>query len=286
MKNAGPEIHFVTGKGGVGKSVFSAALALKRARTGTQTLLAELGDSSFYQDFFSVPVDYQPRSLKPHLDVALWSGAAALKEYAVHLVKIEKLYNLFFENSVMQTFLSVAPGLHELSLLGKATSGPRHVGPPMNAESLIIDSFSTGHFLALLRAPKGMAEAVSVGPMGEQSRGILKILRDPNITKFTVVTTSDTLATTESMELCKNLSAESGLRPHLVLNKCLTKPDSGVSSPLTKDFYKYLEAAEVRQEKARELFRANGFTWTEIPYVFENDPWQLLEHLQGFIEAL
>ena len=38
------EIHFVTGKGGVGKSVFAAALALKKSQEGKKVLLVELGE--------------------------------------------------------------------------------------------------------------------------------------------------------------------------------------------------------------------------------------------------
>ena len=104
------EIHFVTGKGGTGKSVLAAGLALREARKGRKTLLVELGDRSFYKDFFSLPaVDYQPTPFEKNLDIARWSGLDALREYAIYLVKVERLVKLFFENSVSRSLIEIAP---------------------------------------------------------------------------------------------------------------------------------------------------------------------------------
>ena len=179
------EIHFVTGKGGVGKSIIAAALALKLSREGKKVLLVELGNQSFYKDFFDlVDVGFQPQVLRQNLSVALWTGEACLREYAQYLIKVESLTKLFFDNAVMKAFINVAPGLPELAILGKVTSGPRKYGPPMNFDCLVVDAFATGHFKALMDAPHGMAQAVQFGPMGEQSRNITKVLKDSNISKY------------------------------------------------------------------------------------------------------
>ncbi|MBV2169811.1 MAG: AAA family ATPase, partial [Bdellovibrio sp.] len=173
------EIHFVTGKGGVGKSVVAAALALKKSREGKKVLLVELGDQSFYKDFFDLPaVGYQPTAIAPNLSLALWTGEACLQEYARHFIKVESLAKLFFENAVMKAFINVAPALPELAIMGKVTSGPRKHGPALPFDCLVVDAFATGHFVALLEAPKGMAQAVQFGPMGEQSRSIDACIRN------------------------------------------------------------------------------------------------------------
>jgi anion-transporting ArsA/GET3 family ATPase len=169
--------HLVTGKGGVGKSLFSAALAyhlsLKNSPENQQILLAELNEHSFYQDYLNLPdIQYKPVTWKSGLDVAQWAPEECLKEYALHLIKIESLYKLFIENPVTKSLIQVAPGLHELALLGKLTSSPRKHGPPMNYSEVVVDSFATGHFLTLLRAPSALNAAVPFGPMGEQSKSI------------------------------------------------------------------------------------------------------------------
>src|SRR5690606_4499899 len=115
------------------------------------------GDQSFYQNFFKLSrVAYAPAPLRPQVDVALWTGTESLREYAHHLLKVEKVADLFFENPVMRTFLNVAPALTELAILGKITSHPRRHGPPLPYDCLVIDAYATGHFLALLDAPAGM----------------------------------------------------------------------------------------------------------------------------------
>jgi anion-transporting ArsA/GET3 family ATPase len=64
------EIHFVTGKGGVGKSIVALALAYKKASQGQRTLLVELGDESFYKDLLDLnSVGFKPTNLRPFLDL-------------------------------------------------------------------------------------------------------------------------------------------------------------------------------------------------------------------------
>ncbi|MGZ3746497.1 MAG: ArsA-related P-loop ATPase [Pseudobdellovibrionaceae bacterium] len=222
------EIIFVTGKGGVGKSTVAAALALKKAQAGQRTLLVEIGDQSFYKDYFQLPsVGFEPVKVKENFSLALWTGQNCLREYIIHLIKVETLYRLFFENAVMKAFINVAPALPELAIMGKATSGPRHHGPPLPYECIILDCYATGHFMALMGAAEGMSMAVKFGPMGEQSRNIDKVLRDPNICKYYLVCLPEELPVRESEELYEQLKKHYGIRAKVVLNKFLEDPISG-----------------------------------------------------------
>jgi anion-transporting ArsA/GET3 family ATPase len=68
--------HLVTGKGGVGKSLFAAALAqhlsTKLASQKPAILLTELNEHSFYRDFLNQPqIQYRPTSWKQGVDLAL-----------------------------------------------------------------------------------------------------------------------------------------------------------------------------------------------------------------------
>jgi anion-transporting ArsA/GET3 family ATPase len=216
------EIHFVTGKGGVGKSTVAAALALKKAQSGLRTLLVEIGDQSFYKDYFHLSeVGFEPVKIQENFSVALWTGQSCLREYIIHLIKIEALYRLFFENATMKALVNVAPALPELAIMGKATSGPRHHGPPLPYDCIVVDCYATGHFMALMSAAEGMAKAVKVGPMGEQSRSIDKTLRDPKICHYYVVCLPEELPVRESEELYEELQKHFGVKARIVLNKFL-----------------------------------------------------------------
>lgn len=285
------EIHFVTGKGGVGKSVVAAALAFKMSQNGQRVLLVELGDQSFYKDYFRLPrVGFEPVSLSANLHVALWTGAECLREYAHHLLKVERLANLFFENPVMRTFLNIAPALSELAILGKITSGPRHHGPPLAYDCIVVDAYATGHFLALLDAPTGMGQVVQFGPMAEQSRSIVAVTNDPGISRYHVVTLAEDLPIKESLELRQGLLAKTGIEPRVYLNKVLrtdiSKEELLKLSEETGDeaqFAGYLMFQTTKKEEAYSTLMNEYKNVTELPYIFSMDPWEIL---RGIEEAL
>ncbi|WP_413292253.1 ArsA family ATPase [Bdellovibrio sp. HCB185ZH] len=280
------EIHFVTGKGGVGKSVVAAALALKLSRQGKKVLLVELGDQSFFKDFFELAdVTFQPQLIKPNLSLALWTGESCLREYAQYLVKVESLAKLFFDNAVMRAFINIAPGLPELAMLGKITSGPRKYGPPMPFDCLVVDAFATGHFKALMEAPAGMAQAVQIGPMGEQSRSIIRVLTDPEVSKYHIVSLPEELPLKESTELSEMLQKEFSVEPTLVMNKVLdvNVPRASLQnaeSLTTSDlglFAQYLEQQLDRQSQMMDQAKTKFKKILKVPLFFETNPWTLVE---------
>lgn len=283
-----PEIVFVTGKGGVGKSTVAASLALKKAQGGARVLLVEIGDQSFYQDAFGLPhVGYEPTPLRENLSVALWSGQDCLREYILYLIKVEALYRLFFENKVMRAFINIAPGLPELAILGKATSGIRKHGPALPFDVIVIDAYSTGHFLALLKAPEGLAEAVKFGPMGEQSRSILRILRNPEICKYLIVTLPEELPVKETEELALELQKHFDVPPQIVLNKAVSDevpmaeeaPAAGSSSPRFRQFAEsHFFHVKLQNSLLERLRRLRG-PLQILPQVWEHEIWSLLTQL-------
>lgn len=283
------EIHFVTGKGGVGKSIIAAALALKKSLEGKKVLLVELGDQSFYKDFFGLPqVGYQPVQLKPNLSLALWTGEACLQEYARHLIKVDALAKLFFENAVMKAFINVAPGLPELAIMGKITSGPRKHGPPLPYDCLVIDAFATGHFLALMEAPKGMSQAVQFGPMGEQSRSIDACLKNPELSHYHVVSLPEELPLKESLELTERLEKEFGIKASLVMNKIIqvsvTNSELAEAEKENSDigrFASYLKTQKTHQEEILNKIPPRFLRVEKVPLILEDQPWALVEKITG-----
>jgi anion-transporting ArsA/GET3 family ATPase len=280
------EIIFVTGKGGVGKSAVAAGFALSKAREGKKTVLVELGDQSFYKDYFNLPeITYKPRPLSLFdrtFDIAQWDGHEALKEYALHLFKIESLYRLFFENSVSKALINVAPGLPELSILGKITSGPpRNAGPPLPFNCIVVDAYASGHFMALMKAPLGMAQAVRFGPMGEQVRAIEAVLRDPKICQYHVVAIPEELPVTEGIELAQNIEKTLGHKPQIILNKILTLKSDELGKPSTglEDFALHLKSVDQRQKEMRARISESGFRERELPWILKSEPEKIIDSL-------
>jgi anion-transporting ArsA/GET3 family ATPase len=283
-----PEIIFVTGKGGVGKSTVAAALALKKAQSGQRTLLVEIGDQSFYKDYFRLPqVGFEPTHVREKFSVALWTGQNCLREYIIHLIKVETLYKLFFENAVMKAFVNVAPALPELAIMGKATSGPRHHGPKLPFDCIVMDCYATGHFMALMGAAAGMAQAVKVGPMGEQSRGIDKTLRDPTVCQYYLVSLPEELPVRETEELYEELKKNYGIKANIILNKCFDEmvPAGDFKAAEKADSAEFKEFAQEQKniqalhaEMKKRLDQLGGRVHV-LPPVWEHDVNRLLDQL-------
>lgn len=283
------QILFVSGKGGVGKSLVAAGLARELVKAGKKVLLAEIGETSYYKDFWNLPsIGHEPTPHPDGFDIALWSGETSLREYVLFYLKMERLYSLFFENKVMRSLVNVAPGLSEIAILGKITSGIRKVGPPLNYDTIIVDSFATGHALALLQAPKGMMEAIKFGPMGHHSREMDNVIKNPKMTGFIVVTLLEELPVTESLEFNQTLKTELGVQADVVANKVLEMPvavselhqiASGEGEPSTdlKDFSRYLEGTSVRQEKYMKVLKESGLNVVTVPLIFSSEPQVLVQ---------
>jgi anion-transporting ArsA/GET3 family ATPase len=274
-------IVFVSGKGGVGKSLIAAGLAKELAEAGNRVLLAELGETSYYRDFWNLSaVGHNPTPHKDGFDIALWSGETSLHEYVLHYLKLERLVNLFFENRVMKALVNVAPGLAEIAIVGKITSGLRKVGPPLRYDIIVVDCYATGHAEALFLAPKGMKEAIGVGPMGHHSREMDALLRNESVCSYVVTTLLEELPVTETLEFAKTLKSKLGVGCEIVANKVIRMPiptadmarlnqsDAGHLHQFTD----YLVGVEKRQSRYLETLAKVGNSLSIVPMIFDANP--------------
>src|SRR5260370_1350100 len=110
----------VSGKGGVGKSTVSAALALLFSSRGERTLLCEVNAKDRFGTLLeSGPVGPQIVPLAGQLWAVNLQPQSALREYALMVLKFESIYKAVFENRLVSYFLRFIPSLQELVMLGK-----------------------------------------------------------------------------------------------------------------------------------------------------------------------
>jgi len=214
---------FVTGKGGVGKTTVSAALARALALRGRRVLLAAtevapyrelLPDARWEDD----PQPYGERSFSVRLE-----SEAALREYGRLLIKPRLARQALFENRYVQGFLSALPGLPQWAVLGKAwyhtTEQERGAA---RFDSVVFDAPATGHGLELLRLPKAIAELAPTGLLRRDAELAWQLLRDAERCCICLVTLPEELPTNETGELAGKISRELGLPlGALLLNRML-----------------------------------------------------------------
>jgi hypothetical protein len=207
-----------------------------------------------------------------------------VREYLIHYLKLERAVDLFLNNKIMRPLVRVAPGLDEVALLGKLTSGHRHRWHSLNYDVIVVDAHATGHFMALLQAPRGLYEMSSVGPMASNCKDILDIIRNPEICRYVIVTLPEELPVGEALELHGSIAEEVGISADLICNKVLTpnyqeevralvREDGGAAA----SYLRYLDAHYRRQEAALQRLATLSEQVQHIPYYFQIEALTLVQ---------
>ena len=208
------KVYFFTGKGGVGKSLLALSKALYLAENKGSTLYVELAGSQ---------EPFEEEQLLKHKDISYYylDPLEELKLLFEHYFKSKKVAHFFFENKIMKTLVGAAPGLKELAILGKLTSKNRDFGPSFDQSHIVVDGYSTGHFLNLLSVPIGLSEVIKKGPMGQQTKGITLAIKNNVETNYYVVVSADETPLNEGLELAKKIKELTGVSPKFIFNKYL-----------------------------------------------------------------
>ncbi|MBF7731539.1 ArsA family ATPase [Pseudomonas sp. N040] len=285
-------IVFVTGKGGVGKSVVAAATALQFARQGHSVLLAEMGSRSFYGPLLGLSVGVEPVAWKHNIGIARWDVESTLREYITHYLPIKALADKILGNTVMKALVAAAPSLSELAMLGKLTAPMRHGWYQREVDVVVVDAYATGQFMAMLRAPRGMAQTASAGPMHKHSSIMARMLADPALCEYRLVTLAEEMPVTEACEMAAELLAETGIAPRVYCNRLLELPASipaVARQDPAHDFVAQMRRIDRRQKSSlatlEQLGRQRQGPLQRLPLVTSLDPEYLLEQLADALAA-
>lgn len=187
-------IIIVAGKGGVGKSAVSAALAVSGARGGMRTLLVTLDPPG---------VAPAPHDNLDHLSV---SPGRALADYlASH--GLGRLTRRLATSGLVELVAQTAPGIDDLLVLGKIKSLERD----LHADLIVVDGPASGHAIDLLRAPGILRRAVPGGPIGQQADDVIAMLSDPARCRTMLVATPAMTPVHETIDVARELSDGLGL---------------------------------------------------------------------------
>lgn len=210
----------VSGKGGVGKSMVSAALGLLFSSRGERTLLCEVNA----KDRFGTLLESPPAGpqISPVAD-QLWAvnlqPQSSLREYALMVLKFESIYRAVFENRLVSYFLRFIPSLQELVMLGKILF---HVeerlpsGEP-KYQRVVIDAPATGHAISFFSLPRVLIDTVPPGRLAKEAKRMRDVLEDPAITTAILVTLPEEMPVNETIELRAALAQSARIQTELIV---------------------------------------------------------------------
>ncbi|ABL06282.1 ArsA family ATPase [Mycobacterium ulcerans] len=206
-------LHFVTGKGGTGKSTIAAALALTLAAGGRKVLLVEVeGRQGIAQLFDVPPLPYQEVKIAT-AERGGQVNALAIDIEAAFLEYLEMFYNLGIAGRAMRRIgaiefaTTIAPGLRDVLLTGKIKETVVRVDKnrlPVY-DAIVVDSPPTGRIARFLDVTKAVSDLAKGGPVHSQAEGVVNLLHSDQ-TAIHLVTLLEALPVQETLEAIEELA--------------------------------------------------------------------------------
>ena len=200
-------VLIVLGKGGVGKTTVSAALAKLATMSGVRALIMECDARAPLAATFAVAPSFVPTEVAPNLALMALDGRSALEQYLRTVVPGRMLLKAVFASRLYQFFVQAAPGLRELMALGKIYHEAERTDAKLPGRNMIIvDAPASGQAMSLLKMPTAARATFGASIVGVEAGNISRMMRDRRITAIIQVTTADSLAISETIETYANLS--------------------------------------------------------------------------------
>jgi anion-transporting ArsA/GET3 family ATPase len=211
----GVRLHVVTGKGGTGKTTVAAAMALALATAGRKVLLIEVeGRQGIARLFDCPPLPYAERKIALGLGA---EGAAqggdvyalavdpegALMDYLEMFYNLRRMGKTLTRLGVVDFATTIAPGLSDVLVTGKATEAARRrVGGRGGAhlyQAVVMDAPPTGRIGRFLNVSTEVSGLAKVGPIKTHSDTVARVIRSPQ-TVVHFVTTLEEMPVQETLD--------------------------------------------------------------------------------------
>jgi anion-transporting ArsA/GET3 family ATPase len=212
---AASRVVIVAGKGGVGKTTVTAALARAAARQGRRALIVEVeGKSGLANMFGAEDLGYDEITLAEADEAAgtadirartLTSDEAMLEYLESH--GMSRVAKRLVSSGAIDTLATAAPGIKDILVLGKVKALER----ADEGTLIVLDAPAAGHAITFLRAARGLLDAVRVGPIHNQAVEVMELLTDAERCQVVLVTLPEETPVNELVETAFNLEDQVGV---------------------------------------------------------------------------
>jgi anion-transporting ArsA/GET3 family ATPase len=199
-------VIIVAGKGGVGKTTTAAALAVAAARAGRRVLLIELEGKSGLASMFGFQTLSGELEVYPGVTALPLAAEEALLEY-LESHGLRRMSKRLVGSGALDIVATAVPGMKEILVLGKVKALQR----ARAADVIVVDGPAAGHAVNFLLSPKGLLDAVRVGPVLTQAVEVTEMLADPDRAQVLLVTLPEETPVNETAETAETFIDRIGL---------------------------------------------------------------------------
>jgi anion-transporting ArsA/GET3 family ATPase len=197
----------VLGKGGVGRTSISAAIATLAARRGVRTLVIEADLRGPIAASYGKAPGFKQIELEPNLYAMTLGGQESLEDYLGKVVP-RPILRMVFASTFYQYFVHAAPALRELTMMGKVFHEVERRAASLKPWNLVVfDAPASGQALSMIRTPFAARETFGESVVGREAQNIARLLSDRTKCATVAVTTAESLAIKETLELKRALAA-------------------------------------------------------------------------------
>jgi anion-transporting ArsA/GET3 family ATPase len=236
----GVRLHVVTGKGGTGKTTVAGALALALSAGGKKVLLMEVeGRQGIAQLFDVPPLPYAERRIAIAPGSTSGQGGqggdvfalvadpeSALVEYLEMFYSMRHAGTALTKLGVMDFATTIAPGLRDVLLTGKAAEAVRRKDTSRTGgrayDAVVMDAPPTGRIGRFLNVTAEVSGLARVGPIRGHADTVQNVIRSPQ-TVVHFVTVLEEMPVQETLDGIAELGALEGIRPGAVIVN-MTRP--------------------------------------------------------------
>jgi len=214
---AASRVVIVAGKGGVGKTTVTAALARAAAKVGQNSLIVEVEGKSGLAACFG-----QQEALA-YDETTMWPAGGpngegevlartvtpdqALLEY-LEGHGLSRIARRLVSTGALDVVATAAPGIKDILVLGKV----KQLDVAEVADLVIVDAPAAGHAITFLRSASALIDAVKVGPIHAQAKDVLELLTDPARCQVVLVTLPEETPVNEVTQTAYSLEDQVGIK--------------------------------------------------------------------------
>lgn len=209
-------VVMVTGKGGTGKTTFSAAIALVAAARGRKVVLCELDNQRpSMSAIFGRSPGMEPVAIRDNLDLCNIVWEEAIVGYLRTMIPSRRMVKLILENAVIGRFLNFLPGAREIVTLSRLEQLKHEY------DLVVVDMPASGHAFSLLDITRSALGLFRSGPVRERVQVLIDELIQDAKTHLVFVGLPEEMVVNETLETLERMRTHKlvGGAPAVFLNR-------------------------------------------------------------------